>query len=170
MFRKSWISLLIVCIAVNGFSQTIIKQTSIDQLKKIWQAEKGIVVINFWSTWCKPCIEEIPHFISIAQQLNQPKAQLWLVSLDTKEAFSSGQLATFVTRKGWKPNRFYWLDETDADTYCPKVDSSWSGVIPVTLIVHPKNGYHAFYEQPLSASELKKAINNAFRNEKKPAR
>ncbi|HMP92808.1 MAG TPA: redoxin domain-containing protein, partial [Phnomibacter sp.] len=50
---------------------------------------KGVLVINFWSTWCKPCIQEIPHFLTVAAA--DTAVQLWLVSQDTKTLYSSGK-------------------------------------------------------------------------------
>jgi thiol-disulfide isomerase/thioredoxin len=126
-----------------------------------YQAAKGPMVINFWSTWCKPCIEEIPHFIKVADSLKSKGVELLLVSLDTKQVYNSGTLKSFIQKKGWKRN-MVWLNETDADHYCPVVDSKWSGVIPVTLIINPSKNYRQFYEEPLSHTALTTAIQKAL--------
>ena len=51
-----------------------------------------------------------------------------------------------------------WLDETNADYFCPKVDAKWSGAIPATLFINSKTGYRNFIEEQLSHEELKKEI------------
>lgn len=152
--------LLFYCFTSFGHAQTI-APVKVEQLVKTYQASKGVTIINFWSTWCKPCIEEIPHFISLADSLKSKGVQLLLVSQDTKTIYQNGSLKKFVTKKGWKPN-MYWLNETNADHYCPAVDSTWSGVIPVTLIINPAKNYRQFYEMQLNKDELRAAVKKAL--------
>lgn len=144
--------------AVNA---QIITPVKVEQLVKTYQASKGVTIVNFWSTWCKSCKEEIPHFIYVADSFKKEGVQLMLVSQDTKTIFRDGTLKNFLQKKGWK-SKFYWLNETNADHYCPAVDSSWSGVIPVTLIINPAKNYKKFYEQELSKAALKEAIEKAL--------
>ncbi|HEX4875985.1 MAG TPA: hypothetical protein VFV31_04890 [Chitinophagaceae bacterium] len=51
-----------------------------------------------------------------------------------------------------------WLDETNADYFCPKIDPKWSGAIPATLFINNKTGYRNFMEAQLTQEELKKEI------------
>jgi thiol-disulfide isomerase/thioredoxin len=158
---KVLLSLVLVPLLTGcGHAQTI-TPVKVEQLVKTYQAAKGVTVINFWSTWCKPCIEEIPHFISLADSLKSKGVQLLLVSQDTKTIYQNGALKKFVAKKGWKP-KTYWLNETDADHYCPAVDSTWSGVIPVTLIINPVKNYRQFYESALKKEELRAAVEKAL--------
>jgi len=39
-------------------------------------------VVNFWATWCKPCIKEIPYFKELDSTYKDQKFKLLLVSLD----------------------------------------------------------------------------------------
>jgi thiol-disulfide isomerase/thioredoxin len=131
----------------------------IEQVKK----ERGVVVINFWSTWCKPCIDEIPHFIKVYDSLKEKGVQLWLVSQDTRDLYHSGKLKNYIAKKeGWDKARLFWMNETNADYYCPIIDADWSGVIPATLILNREKGYRLFYEEPMSAEMLMKEIAKAL--------
>ena len=123
----------------------------------------GVIVVNFWSTWCKPCIDEIPDFIKVVNQWKDSTVQLLLVSQDTKKIYESGKLKSFVSARNWKAN-MVWLNETDADYYCPMVDSSWSGAIPATLIMNPAKNYRRFFEESLSADNLSAEIKKATGN------
>ncbi len=51
-----------------------------------------------------------------------------------------------------------FLDETDADLFCPKVDKKWSGAIPASLFVNNKTGYKKFFEDQLSKEQVEKEI------------
>jgi len=154
--------LLIACFLLNGaaFGQQI-TAVKVEKLVADYNSMDGVVVVNFWSTWCQPCIEEIPHFLAVADSLKNKNVKLLLVSLDSKEVFSTGKLKTFLAKKKWNTTH-YWLNETDADHYCPAVDKSWSGVIPVTLIINKAKNYHRFYEEALGKKALLQAIEKAL--------
>jgi hypothetical protein len=109
-----------------------------------------------------PCIEEIPYFIKEVDKHNASvkspldSIYLLLVSVDFKEAFP-GDLSSFAKKRKFTAP-IVWLDETQADYFCPKIDPKWSGVIPATLFINHKSGYRKFFEEQLSHEELKKEI------------
>jgi len=163
MVKSFYMRLMIVFLYFSGLAtaQTV-ESIRVKDLVEKYRATDGVVVVNFWSTWCKPCVEEIPHFVEITNRYKTQGVQFWMVSQDTEELYRSGQLKNFISKKGWKPTKLYWLNETDADYYCPLIDSSWSGVIPATLVYNKKRKYAQFYESPLTKSELEVAIGKAL--------
>jgi len=146
---------LIICLTVSrSFSQDI-KKIKIDELQKKITEAKTPLIINFWATWCKPCIEELPYFLE-EYTAHKDSLQLILVSMDFKDEFP-GRVAGFAEkRKITVP--IFWLDETNADVFCPKIDSSWGGAIPASVFINPKTGYRNFYEEQLTHEQLKKEI------------
>ena len=109
-------------------------------------------VVNFWATWCKPCIAEIPHFQKLVKQYEKEGVDLLLVSLDMAENYP-GELKRFAERfKFTAPIVF--LDETNADIFCPKVDENWSGAIPASLFINHKTGYRKFIEAEISEQKF----------------
>jgi thiol-disulfide isomerase/thioredoxin len=137
------------------FSQEI-KKVKIGELEKIIAETKAPLIINFWATWCKPCIEELPYFMQEYNNHKKDSLQLLLVSLDFKEEFP-GTVSSFAKkRKITAP--ILWLDETNADIFCPKIDSSWSGAIPASLFINSRTGYRSFYQEQISQEQLKKEI------------
>lgn len=129
------------------------------QLKDLQSAianAKQPTIFNFWATFCKPCIAELPHFQALTDQYKNEGVNLIMVSLDVKEAFPK-TVNSFVKRlKLTSPVVF--LDESNADLFCPVVDSSWSGAIPASLFVNPQTGYRKFYEEELSKEKLEVEI------------
>lgn len=156
--------MLLLAFNAHVFAQQI-RPIKMPALVKEYQQGQGILVVNFWSTWCQPCIEEIPHFIDITNQYKKDSVQLWLVSQDTKKLYESGALLQYVQQKKWKTN-LLWLNETNADYYCPLVDNRWSGAIPATVIIRPSTGYYEFYEESLSKEALRSAIQKAINSAK----
>ncbi len=136
-------------------AQEIKKIKAVDLEKTILESKTPLIV-NFWATWCQPCIEEIPYFLEEVKDNKKDSVQILLVSLDFKEAFPANISAFAKKRKFNAP--IVWLDETNADYFCPKVDPKWSGAIPATLFINNNKGYRNFYEEQLSHDQLKKEI------------
>jgi thiol-disulfide isomerase/thioredoxin len=114
------------------------------------------MIINFWATFCKPCIAEIPYFQEEVKKHQKDSLQLLLVSLDLREYYP-GKIKNFAVKMQFKAP-IVWLNETNADYFCPKIDSAWSGAIPSTLFVNNKTGYRKFFEEQLSREKLQKEI------------
>jgi thiol-disulfide isomerase/thioredoxin len=149
--KRILFTILLLFAMVPSFSQTI-RQSKIEDLVKYMEASEVPLVINCWATFCKPCVEEIPYFQSLVNNYAAQKVKLLLVSLDLPSYYPR-KIAAFA-----KQHRFtadiIWLDETNADHFCPKIDTAWSGSIPATLFYNPKTGYRKFYEKELSREQF----------------
>lgn len=128
-----------------------------DLLDYINQSDSALVV-NFWATFCGPCIEEIPYFQTIAAKYKNQKVKLLLVSLDFKEYYPK-KISAFAKRFGFTAE-IVWLDEEKPDDFCPKIDSTWSGAMPATLFVNKSNQHRTFVETQLKPKEVETAIKN----------
>ena len=109
-----------------------------------------IYVLNFWATWCKPCIKELPAFEQLNAQYKDDNVEVVLVNLDFPEKLETN-VVPFINKKGLK-SRIVLLDDDDSNRWIPLVDPNWSGAIPVTLMV--KNGKRKFHERPFTFEEL----------------
>ena len=120
------------------------------------------VIVNFWATYCGPCIKEIPYFQEVVAKYKDNGVKLLLVSLDFEESYPEKVSSFADKRKFTSP--IVWLDETNADYFCPKVDSKWSGVMPATLFINNKKGYRSFFEEEMAKekfeAELRKILSN----------
>lgn len=150
LFRITLLSLAIIT-SLEGQSQQVPVWKLVD-LKKAMDSAAGPTVINFWATFCKPCIAELPHFQAMANQYKAAGVKLIMVSLDLKEAYPKKIVAFAKNRKLTSPVVF--LDESDADLFVPAVDSSWSGAIPASLFINPQKNYRFFIEDELSKDKL----------------
>ena len=120
------------------------------------------VIVNFWATYCVPCIKEIPYFQEVVAKYKDNGVKLLLVSLDFEESYPEKVSSFADKRKFTSP--IVWLDETNADYFCPKVDNKWSGVMPATLFINNKKGYRSFFEEEMPRekfeAELRKILSN----------
>ena len=65
------------------------------------------------------------------------------------------KVKTFVNKKGLK-SKIYLLDETDYNAFIDKVDPSWSGALPATMIVDSRKNKRLFLEKEFDQGELEK--------------
>ena len=102
--------------------------------KKYFQKKNdSIYVINFWATWCAPCIKEIPYFEKLQQEHKSDQLKVLLVSVDFRNQLES-KVMPFVKQRELK-NEVFLLDESDQQKFIDRIDKTWSGAIPATLFV-----------------------------------
>jgi thiol-disulfide isomerase/thioredoxin len=112
-----------------------------------------VAVVNFWATWCKPCVKELPHFEQIGAAYKDRDVKVILVSLDFPDQIE--RLEQFIERKKIR-STVVWLDDGRANEWIPKVDQDWSGAIPATIIYTEDK--RSFYEQSFTYEELEKEL------------
>lgn len=114
------------------------------------QEDDKVHVINFWATWCKPCVKELPHFEKLNKEYKDKGVEVLLVSLDFPKQYDK-KLKPFIVKYNLK-SRILVLDDVDMNTWIPKVDKEWSGSIPATLIYNKNK--RQFYSKTFTYEEL----------------
>jgi thiol-disulfide isomerase/thioredoxin len=149
---------LVLVAIVDG--QKIAKWKIEDVVKSFSANNDTVYVVSFWATFCKPCNEEIPDFIRLTDKYKKQKVKLLLVSLDLP-FYVAVKLPEFIKKYKYKTNHV-WLNETNADHFCPMIDEKWSGAIPATIIVNNKTGYRKFVEDQISAADFEASLKAAI--------
>ena len=149
--------LFLVCVTagINAHTQDV-RAVKITALDSVIRHTSRPLIINFWATWCMPCIEELPYFRKQAALHAKDSVELILVSLDMKDDYPQKVNAFVAKYKISTP--VLWLNESNADYFCPVIDSVWSGSIPATLFINPYTNYRRFFEQQLKEDLLVKQI------------
>lgn len=112
--------------------------------------DNKVYVINFWATWCAPCVKELPYFETLNENYKDENVEVILVSLDFPHLYET-KLKPFIVEKKLK-SKVIALDDVDMNTWIPKVSENWSGSLPATVIY--KNDNKKFFEQSFSYEEL----------------
>ena len=112
-------------------------------------------VINFWATWCAPCIKELPYFEEALSHYRDSNVKVILVSLDFPDKLDS-KLIPFIEKHKLKAEVIL-LDDPAENTWIPAIDQSWSGALPATLIYNKSK--RSFFEQSFTKEELFNEIN-----------
>ena len=110
-------------------------------------------VVNFWATWCAPCVKELPHFDRLQAHFADGKLQVILVSLDFRKHIATG-LIPFILKNKVR-SRVVVLDDPDANAWIDRVSPEWGGAIPATLIY--RGSKREFYDKSFTYEELESA-------------
>jgi thiol-disulfide isomerase/thioredoxin len=139
------------------FSQEISRVTYADLAK--WKKDKSdtVYVINFWATWCQPCLKEMPAFESLGERFAGQKVKIILVSVDEKSQVES-KLKPYV-RNHYMRNKVVHYYDPKVVKWQQKIDSSWTGTLPATLIHQGKSRYTKMFVGPLSYQQLYEKVN-----------
>lgn len=111
-------------------------------------------VVNFWATWCVPCVKELPAFEKLGQKYRGSKVKILLVSLDMPK-MAETKLLPFIKEKQLE-SQVVLLRDPDANSWISKVNAKWSGAIPATLIYNKKS--RKFFEKSFTLEELEKEL------------
>ena len=143
----------------NNLSEDAIEVVDFEGMySKIDLSVDKTYVINFWATWCAPCVKELPHFEEVNNEYKNKNTEVILVSLDFPSQIES-KLKPYLKKNKIK-SRVILLDDSKMSSWIPKVSEQWDGGIPATLIVNSSN--YNFYPKPFDKEELIAEINKVI--------
>jgi thiol-disulfide isomerase/thioredoxin len=143
---------LFFCVLVyQSKAQTVSILTLSDLESRMEKGKDTLYVVNFWATWCAPCVKEIPYFEKLGETYANKPMKVILVSLDFKSNLEK-VVIPFVKEKKLESDLF--LIENPNDHFINSVDKNWSGALPATLFVKKGKSIRAFYEQEFTWEEL----------------
>ncbi len=143
-------------LACSAFAQApkVIKLQELQALMN--KKSDNIQVINFWATWCGPCIKEMPLFEKLTAE-NRVDVKVTLVSMDLDLDPNPEKVYKFVARKNLK-SEVVLLDEKNPDSWINKVDKEWQGSLPATIVINQKTGQRKFVGKELHEGDLERLI------------
>jgi thiol-disulfide isomerase/thioredoxin len=140
--------LSIMTVKVSGQSVKLIDSDELTDLS--WMSSDSTYVINFWATWCSPCVKEIDYFEELHRAYADKKLKVVLVSLDFPNQVER-RVIPFLEKKNITASVCLMTD-LDYNAWIERVDKSWTGAIPATLIYNREG--RVFLEQELTREEL----------------
>lgn len=156
---KKCISVLLLILTL--FTQQASAQKSITAydasafLQRV-SAPDTLYIVNFWATWCIPCVKELPAFDIIHDLYKGRPVKVLLLSFDFKEQYPA-RLESWVKKKKLHPE-VAWFSESNPNEYIPKIAPEWEGALPATLLINNRTGKRIVLGREITADELKQWI------------
>ncbi|MCX2741238.1 TlpA disulfide reductase family protein [Pontibacter anaerobius] len=150
LLLASLLLLLLTATAAPAQDVKVIKFEDLKALRK--NPADTLYVVNFWATWCKPCIKELPYFEAANQKYKNQPVKVILVSMDAVEDVDT-RVRAFMQKRGLK-SEVVLLDEVDGNSWIDKLEPKWSGAIPATMVFNNKRGRYEFREAEMTEAEL----------------
>lgn len=101
------------------------------------------LVINFWASWCPPCIKEMPEIERFYQE-NKSTAQVWGVTFEDSD---KEKIQQFVAQLGVTyPILGYGQD--------PLTGFGDVNVLPTTFVIDPDGLFFHRFEGPITAQDI----------------
>lgn len=115
------------------------------------------LLVNFWATWCKPCVEELPYFEKMQKKYADDNFEVILISLDFLEEYESKYLPYLADNQTISTS--YLLDYSKHKNWIDEVNAQWSGALPATIIYSNTKKINYFKEGELSLQQLDSLVN-----------
>ena len=129
-----------------------VKTITYAQLQERISHPDTLYIINFWATWCGPCVAELPNFDKLQRTYASKPVKVLLVSMDFQSKLKSAVIP--FAKKHPMVAKFYFMQRANDQELIDEVDKSWSGALPATLIVNSKKKINKFYEKTFTYTQL----------------
>lgn len=132
-----------------------VKRVTYAELKPFLEKQDNkTYVINFWATWCGPCVKELPYFERVNKEYVSKNVEVLLVSLDFPKQVEK-QLIPFIEKNKLK-SEVILLDDANENYWIKAIDSTWTGAIPATIIYNKNK--RKFYEKSFDYKTLENEL------------
>ncbi|QNM86931.1 redoxin family protein [Polaribacter pectinis] len=134
---------------------TSVESYTYNELKPLLEKKDSkTYVINFWATWCGPCVKELPYFEKINEEYKNKNVEVILVSLDFPKHVEKKLIPYINTKK--LQSKVVLLDDANEDFWIKDIDSTWSGAIPATIIYNKNK--RKFYKKSFDFETLENEL------------
>ncbi len=147
---------ILFILSIHVQAQSTLTYSSFTDLQTTLLNDKeNVIVLNFWATWCKPCVAELPDFEKINADFKDKGVKVVLANLDFHSQTPT-VVPEFILKRNIQSSVVHITDQ-DPNDYINKADVSWSGAIPATVIYFKAEKIW-FFEGQIDYETLKSII------------
>ncbi len=108
-----------------------------EEIAQRLEAEKGkVVVVNFWATWCPPCVKEMPELVAFYEA--HAGEELTFLSYTVDHPSTIGEaVMPFIEDQGL-PFPVYVVNEPNPDPLMALLGGEFNGAVPATFVYNPE--------------------------------
>jgi len=133
-------------------------------LKKLRQSDSSkLRLINFWATWCGPCVTEFPELVQINRMYRHRDFEMVTVAANYPD--EQKQVLGFL-QKQHASNKNLLFGDRDKYKLMEAFDKDWTGALPYTLLLSPTGAVLYKQQGEIDALELKRTIVRSLKEDR----
>ena len=160
--KKIFLLLLILLLGCNN-SDIKLKTVDASDINNQIKKHKGskAVLINFWATYCVPCIEEFPMIVDLSKKYSEKGMQIYFVSADWLDR--KKEVRDFLLEKDVKGLSFI-KEEGNDNNFINEISREWSGALPFTIVYDKNGNLSDYWEMKKNKDRFESAIIKAIKS------
>ena len=160
--KKIFLLLLILFLGCNN-SNIKLKTVDASDINNQIKKHKGskAVLINFWATYCVPCIEEFPMIVDLSKKYSEKGMQIYFVSADWLDR--KKEVRDFLLEKDVKGLSFI-KEEGNDNNFINEISREWSGALPFTIVYDKNGNLSDYWEMKKNKDRFESAIIKAIKS------
>lgn len=133
-----FVLIMMLLFSARLYSQEVLPLSSTKDLDNLKESLNGkVVLLNFWATWCVPCVKEFPDLVKLYNDYKDKDFRLIFISTDVPEEVNS-KVIPFLKENGVNFVTYY-NNFSKSEDLIDYIDKNWEGAVPTTYI-YDKNG------------------------------
>jgi thiol-disulfide isomerase/thioredoxin len=141
--------------------QEVLPLSNIKDLEALKESNKGkVVLVNFWATWCVPCVKEFPEIVQLYKDYKKKNFKVIFISVDFPDEIDS-KVKPFLKKKNVDFVSYY-SNFDDVSELINSFDTKWGGDIPATYIFSRTGKLTSVLQGKKEYSEFEEAIEKAL--------
>lgn len=140
--------------------EPVVEEVTIEQFQQILQdGEAALKVVNFWATWCAPCLEEFPDFIRLGKDLADQGVEVFFVSMDFED--EKPAVEAFLAEQGYSETSYLRVGKDQE--FITAIQEEWTGALPATFLYSQNGSLVDFWQgTPVGYEALKERVLQAL--------
>ena len=161
MKMKKILPILLITLFGCSQSELQLKTADASDVQKQIASHEGneAVLINFWATWCAPCIEEFPMIVDLSNEYKDKGLKVYFFSADWSDRKDA--VIKFLKDHGVKGVSFMKSDGND-NQFIRDIHEKWTGALPFTIVYDKNGNVTDYWEMKKSREHFEKAIQKAI--------
>ncbi|UCD37325.1 MAG: TlpA family protein disulfide reductase [Fidelibacterota bacterium] len=142
IFRSGLVAAVLLTIGLSSCGPSpepvsLKRATAADIIQQVSEYKgREAVLVNFWATWCAPCVQEFPMIVELGRRYRDEGLKIYFVSVDWLE--QSDRVRTFLEQQGVEGLSFI-KDEKD-NPFIDGIARDWTGAVPFTIVYAKRSG------------------------------
>ncbi len=130
---------------------------SSDEFEAVLSGHEGkVVLVNFWATWCAPCLREIPALMEVESTLADEEFAFVALSMDDPYT-GAAMIQSFIDRH-FEGFTTYLRTASELHDAAAVIDPAWNEIMPTTYILDREGNVATMIQGLKSADEFLVAV------------